>query len=102
VTKDELDAIEARAAQATRGPWTNEDGKRQFIEAWAVIATKDGSFDVVTSGLDWDDAEFIAHAREDVPALVAEVRRLRQQVLDFENDDQERHEGCDYDQCCGR
>lgn len=26
---------------------------------------------------DKDDAEFVAHAREDVPALIAEVRQLR-------------------------
>jgi hypothetical protein len=25
----------------------------------------------------WQDIEFIAHARQDVPALVSEVRRLR-------------------------
>jgi len=30
-------------------------------------------------GREFEDAEFIAHAREDLPALVAEVRRLRDQ-----------------------
>ena len=31
-----------------------------------------------------DDAEFIAHAREDVPALLAEVERLRATVARVE------------------
>ena len=33
------------------------------------------------------DAEFIAHAREDVPALIAEVRRLRERIAELEAGD---------------
>jgi len=42
-----------------------------------------------------DDAEFIAHAREDVPALAAEVRRLRLalteilEIVDYREYDEE-------------
>lgn len=51
----DLDAIEARVAAASPGPW---------------VITGDNP---CSNG----DGPFIAHAREDVPALLAEVRRLR-------------------------
>lgn len=55
ITETELDAIEARANAATPGPW-DEPG---------------------FSALDACDARFVAHARTDVPRLIAEVRRLQ-------------------------
>jgi hypothetical protein len=73
MTDDELKAIEARANAATPGPWHlaitgDDDPDRANIEA--------GAIDVCDNPTN-DDATFIAHARTDVPALVAEVRRLR-------------------------
>lgn len=78
----DLDAIEARANAATDGPWWHYgDGFREIHgpqndeeDGWApqvAVAGDDGTL---------PDAEFIAHARTDIPALVAEVRRLRAQV----------------------
>ncbi len=89
MTPDELAAIEARANAATPGPWTEHaDGslppdprKIRYVRApnGAAIA----SF-LRTQGLDPHEAlmngVFIAAARTDVPALVAEVRRLRDQL----------------------
>lgn len=73
----DLDAIAERAEQAISGPWHVEyfgdNGYPQRIANDAAIIaadTHEGSYPAHT-------AEFIAHAREDVPALVAEVRRLR-------------------------
>lgn len=65
----DLDAIEARANAATPGPWR-------------VGATYDPEINVDVTNADGNlvgpkDEDFIAAAREDVPALVAEVRRLR-------------------------
>lgn len=76
MTEDELVQIEQRAGAATAGPWHlamhcdehGEDATRANVEAGAVD---------VANGVLNDDAAFIAHARGDVPALVAEVRRLR-------------------------
>ena len=72
----DLDAIEARANAATSGPWE--------VEAAAVVCDRYEDERPGVCGphdVDWpllaEDAEFIAHARTDVPALVAEVRRLR-------------------------
>jgi hypothetical protein len=70
MTEDDLQAIEARANAATPGPWQLTGGRD---EVYDIIG--DGR-DVVQQVLS-PDAEFIASARTDVPALVAEVRRLR-------------------------
>lgn len=80
MTDDELTAIEARANAATPGPWTthvvvHDDGyKNMGIEAVAANLTVLGYGGILPTR---DELEFIAHARTDVPALVAEVRRLR-------------------------
>lgn len=94
MNEQELAAIEARANAATPGPWNwdvyqndNFDGKNP-LELWAphalsMSATQDASISIgVTTQQEVDDAdvEFIAHARQDVPALIAEVRRLRMEV----------------------
>lgn len=104
MTDLDLDAIEARANAATEGPWEcldlsdadfdskNERGWwwvwRAGIQHYAgVLNTRDrdeagviGEASITDSD-DGDqeraDAEFIAHARTDVPALVAEVRAER-------------------------
>ena len=66
ITDAELAAIMARANAATDGPWT-------IHLADNTVVDPDG-FAVVPGGV---DGIFIANCRRDVPALVAEVRRLR-------------------------
>lgn len=74
MTDADLAAIEARCEKATEGPWESdfqhavcvygprgEDGERAFI----------GALEEET------DRAFVEHARTDIPALLAEVRRLR-------------------------
>lgn len=89
----DLDAIEARAEAATPGPWdiyryrhgggriciddSEQPGRRR-----ALIADMDGGPDAVATAYNEGDREFLFHARADVPALVAEVRRLRALVGD--------------------
>ncbi len=76
MNEQELEQIEARAAKATPGPWE--------VDNDLSVYTKDGGhgtpwtlFDTVgNEGEDNPNADFIAHAREDIPALIAEVRRL--------------------------
>jgi hypothetical protein len=78
MTEQEIEEIEMRALAATREPWHVEyfgDGgypQRVANDAGVVVCdTHDGG------GYPATNAEFIAHARTDVPALIAEVRRLR-------------------------
>lgn len=85
----DLDVIEARAAAATPGPWEanaeqyhSEFGTiiggevKPIAQAW--LSGEDGWVYPLTPA----DAVFIAAARSDVPALAAEVRRLRVELAE--------------------
>ena len=69
-----LDEIEARTTAATEGPWW----KNQYSDEWEVCGHEDscGNPYLVASEAYREDAEFIAHARQDVPALVAALRAV--------------------------
>jgi hypothetical protein len=64
---ERLDAIDARTAMATGGPWASE---ARFVG----VAIESGSKTVaVVTNLD-ADAHFMAHARADVPAMATALR----------------------------
>ncbi len=75
LNQKDIEAIRARYEQTTPGPW------RSFVEGrdhWSgdhFIQT--GGEDVYLIGATLADQDFIAHARQDIPRLVAEVERLR-------------------------
>jgi len=72
-TVDQLAAIEARANAATEGPWEVSTG----MADQSIIFMPDGySFKVNGH----PDSKFIAHARTDVPALLALVRERDAQI----------------------
>ena len=82
---DRLNEIEARANAATEGPWAPDEYTEVdpdgFYELSRVIAPDpdgDGwcAIGVVHTGILRPDAEFIARARADVPALVAALRAV--------------------------
>lgn len=74
----DLDAIKARAAAATRGPWRYGPWRGNRGRTLAMVRTPHGCLFNDWSGINDDaDGEFVAHARADVDALVAEVERLR-------------------------
>ena len=70
-----LDAIEQRANAATKGPW--EMYRPHHASGFHSVIGGAGGTDNLADDVLEADAEFVAHARSDVPALVAEVRRLR-------------------------
>jgi hypothetical protein len=86
MTDSELDEIEKRANAATPGSWTvghpdveSDDGR--WVEG--IMAANGNQIVETDSGYYPPrrmDADFIAAAREDVPKLVAEVRRLQHQL----------------------
>lgn len=97
LSEDELAAIEARLAAATMGPWepaimgevyaTAPDERGVHCPNSDIAFIKeDGTWHslLICRGMDGPtrvaNAEFIAAARSDVPALVAEVRRLRAEL----------------------
>ncbi len=103
MTDEELDRIEALANAATAGPWF-VTGLPWFRAQDAVLAgSPDGNVAAMVAQCEvWEgerdewndnepsfpladsrcDAAFIAAAREAVPALIAEVRRLRAKTVE--------------------
>lgn len=79
MTEERIAKIRAREKAATQGPWREECviGRRKEIETFHTIRDKDGAIVDVLPILAYHDAAFIAHAREDIPALLDEVERLR-------------------------
>ena len=98
VTDLDLDAIEARANAASDGPWivvhepaweADDVQHPDVIKVGAPLYVGDDEpFTVCLVSTDYEDdpvdvlgdAEFIAHARTDVPALVAALREARAKV----------------------
>ena len=83
MTPERLAEIEARANAATQGPWE----WHPYMGSGATLAKPNHPFhelNILKTTDDWPpvaaDAEFIAAARNDVPALLAEVRRLQDAV----------------------
>lgn len=70
-----LKQVERRLVATTQGPWTSFVEGRDHTSGSSFIRT--ASEDIELSGATPADQDFIAHAREDVALLVAEVRRLR-------------------------
>lgn len=84
MTEETLREIEERCEAATNGPW--EESDLQPGQVLCDVYGDDGVWELVCmmwlvedhmSGSTLANARFVAHAREDVPALLKEVRRLR-------------------------
>jgi hypothetical protein len=91
ISEEELRFIEARAERATAGPWESfveardHQGGDDFIRTGGL---DDASPDMYVTLSFWqsgpprpagaEDLDFIAAARQDVPRLVAEIRRLHE------------------------
>ncbi|MGX9116185.1 hypothetical protein ACWTU6_05715 [Mesorhizobium sp. BHbsci] len=74
----ELQEMEARVAAAQAGPWKSWVEGRDFLGGSNFIQTGQGADrgeDIEMTGA--TDQDFMAAARQDVPRLIAEVRRLR-------------------------
>lgn len=79
MTDEELAAVKARAEKATSGPWESYSvpGRNRSAAGYAAVEVAETEVQVTRDVGGWFDADFIAHARTDVPALVAEVARLQ-------------------------
>jgi hypothetical protein len=97
MNEQELDAIKARCDKATPGPWVVGDGspERLYLGADAVMCDVRGVVcqrSVYNGKSEYDkqtyaDMEFIAAARQDIPALLDEVERLSSALYDMYEDE---------------
>jgi hypothetical protein len=91
----QLGEWQALSDNATPGPWTlrpdHDDADHDHVESSqgsiAQVEILDGI--EVSEGEDVPDAAFIAAARTAVPALIAEVLRLREMLLEEVGEDGE-------------
>lgn len=91
ITKERLAEIKARCEAATRAPWdVVEIHPKHYHVSAALDEPPVAEVEYIIQ-----DAEFVAHARQDVPDLVAEVERLRGLIAATT----ETHEYCPW---CGR
>lgn len=79
LTKETLDAIKARVAAATPGPWYVHYDQRRWVRAYGPSGDHDLADESWKENRD-NDALFVAHARQDVPALLDEIERLQARV----------------------
>ena len=78
MTNEELQAIKDRADAATPGPWiANPRATDGYVDDFLGAEIKGPPDAQRGQFARLEDAEFIAHAREDVPALVAHAEVLR-------------------------
>jgi len=86
----DLAAIDARANAATPGPWTagrvlresaGHPGLTFSVECCVFPPLGEAGPVAVTTEAEYANAAFIAHARDDVPALTARVRALEAALL---------------------
>ncbi|MYY79685.1 MULTISPECIES: hypothetical protein [unclassified Streptomyces] len=73
--------IRERVEAATPGPWGAKEATDSFVdEILANPGEPTARFLARVSGVNVADGAFIAHARSDVPALLAEVERQRAEL----------------------
>ncbi|MBR0813250.1 MULTISPECIES: hypothetical protein [Bradyrhizobium] len=75
LTEEEFKAIKSRCEQTTAGPWKSFIEKRDKFSGSDFIQT--GGEDIYLTGATEADQDFVAHARQDIPRLIAEIERLR-------------------------
>jgi len=80
LTNDDLDEILNRCNGTTVGPWKSYVEGRDHEAGSNFIMTGNGEFrgeDIELNGATVQDQDFIASAKQDIPRLVNEIKRLR-------------------------
>jgi hypothetical protein len=78
LSRDELEAIKMRCERATGGPWKSYVEGREHMSGSNFIMT--GAEDIYLTVATTEDQDFIAHARQDIPRLIAEIERFRNEL----------------------
>ena len=73
MTRPDLDAIRARCDAATPGPWTYDE--TGYVDI-GVPRSRSIAIGIEVDATAKSDGDFIAHARTDIPALLAYIEEL--------------------------
>lgn len=87
MTEDELQIIEDRWKAARDGMWVSFIEGRDHLGGSSFIKVGEGESrtdDIELTGATVADQDFIAACKQDIPALIAEIRRLRYLVANEE------------------
>ena len=79
LSEKEIEAIRKRAEKATEGSWAHEilcHEQRRY-----TVGSFKGDLTVIGDIANEEDAEFIVHAREYIPKLLAEIERSRELLV---------------------
>ncbi len=92
LSDEQASAIRARVEKATPGPWEYDGMHSEIVtprgaEYWLIVSecrsAPDQSYECDEFGHQFDaNLDFIAHAREDIPALLADRDELRRQLAE--------------------
>lgn len=82
LNKEQLEEIRQRAEAATEGPW------KVGVANTVVLADAD-FVEVAYAPLEYKDADFIANARQDIPALLDHIAKLQGKIDLYESYAQE-------------
>ena len=80
VSEEELIEIENRCKSSARGPWKAYiEGRDHESGSHFIMTGEEGNRreDFEINGAEIDNYDFIANAKQDIPALIEEVRRLK-------------------------
>ena len=86
ISNDELNLIKQRCDKATKGPWISYVEGRDHSSGSNFIMTGDENNrgdDIELIGGTIDYQEFIANARQDIPRLINEIKRLKKLIIDI-------------------
>jgi hypothetical protein len=82
MSEEELNAIEARVNAATSGPWAMAEYHPKTMLLYPIgnpVTQELLAWPIQGGENSQNNAAFIAHARRDVPALLAHIRELQQE-----------------------
>jgi hypothetical protein len=83
ITKEKIDSIKDRCDSATSGPWIPSiEGRDHPLGGENVIlrGVNRSEIDLYLIGGTVADYIFVAHARQDIPLLIAEIERLQKEI----------------------
>jgi hypothetical protein len=90
MTDEELQTIENRCRSASPGPWKSfiEGRDHESGDSFIMTGIAEGDTiwdnkrgkDIYLIGTTHADQDFIAHARQDIPSLLAEISRLKKEL----------------------